>query len=101
MVVSAQAVASLIMAVFAVASPAVAHAQEKFVAVLHLLTGKGTYEKSVIASTADGVSEMECDLRREAWLKQYGPTFDMASAQIQKESGKGTAYKVVCEKKSN
>jgi hypothetical protein len=96
-----QATTALTIAVLAVSSPAIAHAQEKFVAVLHLLTTKGTYEKNVITTTADGVSQMECELRREAWLKEFGPMFDMASAQLQKESGKSTAYKVVCEKKPN
>jgi hypothetical protein len=85
----------------ALASSQTAYAEEKFVAVLHLLTTKGTYEKNVITTTADGVSRMECELRREAWLKEFGPMFDMASAQLQKESGKSTAYKVVCEKKLN
>lgn len=71
-------------------------ADDLYVATLHVVTTKGTYQKMTLKDTENGVSRTECALRREVWLKEFGPYLDSADVTLKKE-GKSSSYKVICE----
>lgn len=74
-----------------------AAADPLYVATLHILTTKGTYETSVIETTAGGVGFVECDLRKDAWWAEHGPMFEELVADL-KTDGQQAGVEVTCER---
>lgn len=89
----------LAAAIFAVLAGAkTSSAESLFVAYVHVLTAKGTYEKLHILSTAQGVGRVECEMRKDAWLAEHKESIEYAKAEMAKQ-GKHTEMTVTCEPK--
>jgi hypothetical protein len=80
-------------------TPIPTQAANLYVAVFHLLTTKGTYEKNIIKTTEHGVAYKECMLRKDAWWAEMGPGFEAMKAQLA-QKGQHTEFSLSCERKN-
>jgi hypothetical protein len=72
-------------------------AESRYQAIVSVLNAQGEFDRNVIASTRDGVTLAECELRRETWLSEFGEGMESAVASM-KAAGKHAAFSVECER---
>ena len=72
-------------------------AESRYQAIVSVLDAQGGFERNVIASTRAGLSLVECELRRETWLAEFGAGLESAVAAM-KAAGKHAAFSVDCER---
>jgi hypothetical protein len=91
---SAVATATLIFMGQAVA------AEPLYVAKIHMLQTDGKFVEYPLKGTESGVSKVECEMRKGAWLKKFEGVFENAK-KVAADQGMTADMKITCERKES